>query len=234
LVVSSPRGTGTGPPGSTRTEAAANATDGTDGTQATAGSTGQPDAGSTGRPHAGGMDAPGIGAAAVHRAVAAYRAAAGGGNPQALEMVFYPFPGPGSGAYAVATLPEPGHPALADRFGYRDGTVSAGEPVPDSPDTAAAKRWRFDDVNWPAIGAMLRGADSVCRAAMTRAGLPDQPDAFGRRAGVTHVIVERDTVFSAGKIVVRVYFGGGARWHGGYMMYSATGRVITNRYCTGS
>jgi hypothetical protein len=63
------------------------------------------------------------------------------------------------------------------------------------------------------------------------AKLPDQQDTFGRRAGVTHVIVERDTTFNAGKVVVRVYFSGGARWSGGYVLFTGAGALLSKRYC---
>ena len=173
-----------------------------------------------------------VGAKAVQEALAAYRAAVGGGDPLALEMVFYPFPDENSGAYAVATLPQRSHPAQADRYDYRDGQVGPPQPVPSSGELAANKRWRFGEVTWSAMPTMLKNADAVCRRAMSKAGITDEADTFGRKAGISHVIVERDTVFNDGHVIVRVYFSGGARWLGGYVPFSASGKVLTTQYCT--
>ena len=171
------------------------------------------------------------GPASVLQAVDAFRAAAGGGDPGAVELLFYPYPEGGSGgAYAIASLPQRAHPNLVDRYTYRDGAVGDPEPVPGAADPR--KVWNLSAVTWTSTASMFKSADAVCRAAMFKAGLPDQPDTFGRKAGITHVMVERDTVFNAGKVIVRVYFGGGARWTGGYVPFSATGKVLSTRYCT--
>jgi len=174
------------------------------------------------------------GAPSILAAVAAYRTAAGGGDPLALEMVFYPFPEPGSSPYALATLPQRTHPVQADRFEYRDGQVGAAEPVQASDDLAANKRWHFSDVSWSSMASMLRSTDAVCRGAMAKAGFTDQPDTFGKKAGISHVMVERDTVFNDGHVIVRVYFTGGARWSGGYVPFSATGKILSRQFCTTS
>jgi serine/threonine protein kinase len=184
-------------------------------------------------PATAGTSAPSgsTGAAAVSEAAEAYRKALGSKDPLAVEVVFYPYPKPSDSAFALATLPQPAHPALADRYEYRDGVVAAPTPVTASSDLGPAEQWHFSEVSWSKMDAMLRGADTVCRTAMTAAGLPDQPDTFGQRAGVTHVIVERDTTFNKGRVVVRVYFGGGARWSGGYVLYSAAGALLSRSYC---
>ncbi|MEJ2577914.1 MAG: serine/threonine-protein kinase [Kineosporiaceae bacterium] len=96
-------------------------------------------------------------------------------------------------------------------------------PFPDSGDTP--------EVTWSAMGSMMSRTDKTCRGAMEKADLPDEPDQFGDTAGLGHVIVERDDAFSNNKVVVLVYFSGGARWSGGYIRYSATGKLLRN-YCT--
>jgi serine/threonine protein kinase len=191
-------------------------------------------AGGAGPTQASGAGAPaGLrGAAAVNAAVDAYRAAVGGGNPLAQQIVFFPFPDAGTQPYAIATLPEPAHPQLLDEYYYRNGAVAAPTAVPSTPSLANGAGWHFGDVKWSAIGTMLRYTDSICRGAMTRANLTDTADSSGRRAGVTTVIVERNSLFDSGKVVVLVYFGGGARWEGGYVPYSSTGKPLTTRYCT--
>jgi Protein kinase domain len=188
-------------------------------------------------PGAGPQDDPtdaATGAAAVRKAVEAFRRTAGGGDPLAQGLVFYPFPRPGGAAYAIATLPQPDRPALVDRYTFRDGTVGPPEPVPATGGAGARTQWHLDDVTWSAIPAMLAGTERVCRAAMVKAGLPDEPDSSGGRSGITHVIVERDVVFNRGAIVVRVYFGGGPRWPGGYVPFGADGKLLTTRYCSAS
>jgi hypothetical protein len=172
------------------------------------------------------------GAAAILAAVNAYRQAVGGTDPSALEMTFYPNPGPTEQARAIATLPSRANPAIADEYTYSGGAVQA--PTPQAVPDVATLSWHFSAVSWSKVAAMLQSTDRVCRAAMRKANLPDVPDQFGDRAGISHVIMERDTAFYGGKVVVRVYFGGGAYWDGGYVPFYADGTKITDSYCTTS
>ncbi len=66
---------------------------------------------------------------------------------------------------------------------------------------------------------------------MAAAKVPDEEKVTGDKAGISHVIVERDTVFHDGAVVVRVYFDGGARWSGGYVPFTGAGKLLTKRYC---
>jgi serine/threonine protein kinase len=174
------------------------------------------------------------GAAAILAAVDAYRQAVGGTDPSALEMTFYPNPGPTDQARAIATLPSRANPAIADEYTYADGAVQAPTPQAVPVTDVATLSWHFSAVSWSKVAAMLQSTDRVCRAAMRKANLPDVPDQFGDRAGISHVIMERDTAFYGGKVVVRVYFGGGAYWDGGYVPFYADGTKITDSYCTTS
>lgn len=174
------------------------------------------------------------GAAAILAAVNAYRRTVGGSDPFAVSITFYPNPGPGEQASAFATLPNPTDRAIADEYRYSEGTVrDPSPPVPPATDVPALS-WRFSAVAWPKMAAMLQTTDRVCRATMQRAKLPDRPDQSGDRAGITHVIVERDTAFYDGKVIVRVYFGGGGYWQGGYVPFYADGTKITDTYCASS
>lgn len=174
------------------------------------------------------------GAAAILEAVNAYRRAVGGADPSAVEMTFYPFPEPTEQARAVATLPSRTNPAVANEYRYTDGAVQAPTPPVIPVTDTAALSWRFSAVTWSRTAAMLQTTERICRAAMQKAGRPDKPDQFGDRAGLSHVIIERDTAFYGGKVVIRVYFAGGAYWGGGYVPFYADGTKITNRYCTTS
>jgi serine/threonine protein kinase len=174
------------------------------------------------------------GAAAILEAVNAYRQAIGGTDPSAVEMTFYPTPGPSERARAVATLPSRTNPAIADEYRYSDGTVHDPTPPVIPVTDVTTLSWHFSTVSWSKTADMLQATDRICRAAMRKANLPDKPDQFGDRAGISHVIIERDTAFYGGKVVIRVYFTGGAYWDGGYVPFYANGTKITDRYCTTS
>jgi serine/threonine protein kinase len=174
------------------------------------------------------------GAAAILEAVNAYRQVVGGADPSAVEMTFYPNPGPTEQARAIATLPSRINPAIADEYRYSDGTVQDPTPPVIPVTDVAALSWHFSAVTWSKTADMLQATDRICRAAMRKANLPDKSDQFGDRAGVSHVIIERDTAFYGGKVVIRVYFTGGAYWDGGYVPFYANGTKITDRYCTTS
>jgi serine/threonine protein kinase len=174
----------------------------------------------------------GTGAAAILAAVNAYRQAVGGADPSAVEMTFYPSPGPTEQAWAIATLPSRVNPAIADEYRYSDGAVQAPTPPVIQATDVAALSWHFSAVAWSKTAAMLQTTDRICRAAMKKANRPDKQDEFGGRAGISHVIIERDTAFHGGKVVIRVYFDGGAYWDGGYVPFYADGTKITDSYCT--
>ena len=174
------------------------------------------------------------GAPAIQEAVEAYRRTLGGGDPYAVRMAFYPSPDPDQQARAIATFPSRASPAVADEYTYSDGVVRDPTPPVIRVTDVAARQWRFSAVAWPKMAAMLQTTEQVCRAAMNKAKLPDKPDQFGERAGISHVIVERDLTFYDGKVVVRVYFDGGAYWSGGYVPFYANGTKISDRYCTTS
>jgi hypothetical protein len=215
----SPPGSGTGP------------------STSVSGDPGRPTAGATQPPSASptaSSSAEPKGAEAILAAVSAYRQAVGGADPTAVEMTFYPNPAPSERARAIATLPSRTNPAIADKYTYSDGAVQAPTPQAVPGTDVVALSWHFSAVSWSKTAAMLQTTDRVCRAAMRKANLPDVPDQFGDRAGISHVIIERDTAFYGGKVVIRVYFGGGAYWSGGYVPFYADGTKITDRYCTTS
>jgi hypothetical protein len=120
----------------------------------------------------------------------------------------------------------------ADEYVYRNGAVGPPQPVAVAGQLTPSHEWHFSDVDWAAVASIIRRTDTVCRAAMRRAGVDDTPDASGKRSGVSYLVVQRQPGLADGKVVVLAYFSGGARWTGGYVIYAGTGRLITDRYCT--
>jgi serine/threonine protein kinase len=168
---------------------------------------------------------------AIRAAVNAFRTTSGVEDPSMVEITFYPFPDPGDSPDATADMVQQDHPNLSDEYRWDEGQV--GSPTPPLIPSTDIKtdQWKLSEVDWTAVDAMLDKTDKNCRAAMRKADLPDEPNTSGDGAGLTHVIVERDSVFLDGVVVVRVYFGGGARWDGGRMDFSGSGAVLHN-YCT--
>jgi hypothetical protein len=130
---------------------------------------------------------------ALHRAA--------GGRLLMTQAVLYP-------EYAIVQARQPAHPENVDRFVFRGGNVDGPSPVMIvGNENLDAKTFTREQV---AFGSVKR----LVRDAPTRLGIDG--------ARTTHVIVERDTVFAAGQIVVRVYAGTARR--SGYVEYDANGR----------
>jgi len=115
--------------------------------------------------------------------------------------VFYP-------EYAIAEVREPRQPQNVDRYLFRGGNVFPPTPVPST------------SINGP-LDAKTFTRAQVALEAVPRL-IADAPGRLGiAGAHPTHVIVERDTVFGGGRIVVRVY--ASTRRDAGYVEYDADG-----------
>ena len=169
------------------------------------------------------------GAALVPEAIKAYRAALGSKDPSAVELTVYLS---ADSPRAIALMQQKANPNLADEYDYEDGVVMDPKAPMIVPDNVHAAAWPFSAVAWSKVASMLQTTERVCRGAMRRGNIPDEADSFGDKAGLSHMIVERDAAFYGGKVIVRVYFDGGARWDGGYVPFYANGTKITDRYCT--
>ena len=127
---------------------------------------------------------------------------AAGGTLLMTELVLYP-------EYAVMQARDPRHPQNVDRYVFRAGAVDVPSPVMlvgnVDLDTETFTREQV------AFGEITR----LVRDARTQLG--------SRGARTTHVIIERDTVFAGGEIVVRVYAGTARR--SGYVEYDARGNL---------
>jgi hypothetical protein len=125
---------------------------------------------------------------------------AAGGRLLMTQAVLYP-------EYAIVQAREPEHPANVDRFAFRGGQVDGPSPVAIvGNENLDAKTFTRDQVAFETVKRLVRDAP-------TRLGIPG--------ARTTHVIIERDTVFSDGQIVVRVY--AGTLRGSGYVEYDANG-----------
>jgi serine/threonine protein kinase len=204
----------------------------TTGSATTPSSSSSDDPGSTTTPTpSDGTDSPGTlqGAEAVQHMVEEYRKAVQVADPEAVRLLFYPYTDDRS-PYGRAILVNPEDTRFVDEYRY-DAGVSTPEPTTMSQEDLTSKRWSFSEVAWSSMDSMFSRTESICRASMSEAGIPDQADADGDTAGITHLFVERDLAFHDGKVVVQVYFSGGARWSGGYVVFSASGSLLTDRYC---
>ena len=140
-------------------------------------------------------------AAGLTQAVEALRRAAGG---QLLFTHFVLYP-----TYAIAEARNPGRPEDLDRYVFRAGVVDPPSPVMIAGNrNLDTETFTPEEVAFARVPALVRGAPA-------QSGIAD--------ARVTHVIIERDTVFAAGAVVVRVYAGTARR--SGYVEYDATGRL---------
>jgi hypothetical protein len=126
---------------------------------------------------------------------------AAGGELRLLELVLYP-------QYAIAQARDPRQPANVDRYLFRAGTVDPPVPVMTFPGT------NLDAETFTRADVTFRDVPRLLLDARSRVGI--------RRAQVTHVIIERDTVFSGGAVIVRVY--AGTDRSSGYVEYTAGGR----------
>jgi hypothetical protein len=132
---------------------------------------------------------------------------AAGGRLLMTQAVLYP-------QYLIVQAREPAQPENVDRFVFRAGEVDGPSPMLIAgTGNLDAKTFTRDQVAFEAVGRLVRDAP-------TRIGIDG--------ARTTHVIVERDTVFAGGEVVVRVYAGNARR--SGYVEYDANGklrRVVT-------
>jgi hypothetical protein len=123
------------------------------------------------------------------------------------------------------------HPDLADVYHWDEGQVSSPTPPVVPPRDIETSQWTLSEVDWSAMDAMLDLTETRCRAAVQAAGLPDEPNMAGNLAGLSYVIVERDSLVLDGVVNVQVDFSGGARWVGGSIHFSGSGDVLFD-YCT--
>ena len=152
-------------------------------------------------------------ATALLQAVDGFRSALGA--PQVLQLnVQFPQT---SGPYAIIRYQVPDAPANVDERDWRDGKVTAAEPVRLTPlDDLTTDLWGMDSVNWNAVAAALPGVQALVEQS---AGAP-----FEGSTGLTHLIAEYGAPFYAAT-VVRVYVDGGPRTTGGYVALNADGTV---------
>ena len=108
------------------------------------------------------------------------------GEPtQFQDLVLYPH-------YAFATAQNPTLLDHFDSYGWRGGTVSA--PTPERNDAEAANfLFSIDQVNWPALSALISGAVTLTEV---------------EEGVVTHASISRNTFGSNTGIVIRVYVTG--------------------------
>jgi hypothetical protein len=127
---------------------------------------------------------------------------AAGGTLLMTELVLYP-------EYAIMQARDPRQRQNVDRYVFRAGAVAEPSPVMlvGSVDLDAETFTREQ----VAFGEITR----LVRDARTQIGVEG--------ARTTHVIIERDTVFAGGEIVVRVYAGTERR--SGYVEYDARGNL---------
>jgi hypothetical protein len=140
-------------------------------------------------------------AAGLTQAVEALRGAAGG-QLLLTQLALYP-------TYAIAEARNPRRPQDVDRYVFRAGVVDPSSPVMIvGTRDLDAETFTREEVAFARVPALVRGAPA-------QSGIAD--------ARVTHVIIERDTVFAAGAVVIRVYAGTAHR--SGYVEYDAAGRL---------
>jgi hypothetical protein len=140
-------------------------------------------------------------AAGLTQALTALRRAAGG-KLLLTELVLYP-------TYAIAEARNPRRPADLDRYLFRGGTVDLPSPV-----TIVGNR-DLDAETFTREEFVVAQVPGLVRAAPAQLAVED--------ARTTHVIIERDTVFAGGQVVIRVYAGSARR--SGYVEYDAAGKL---------
>jgi hypothetical protein len=140
-------------------------------------------------------------AAGLKEALDALQRAAGG-RLLLTQVVLYP-------TYAIAEARNPRRPADVDRYVFRAGVVDTPSPVTIvGTRNLDAETFTREEVAFAQVPALVRSA-------------PAQLGIEGARA--THVIIERDTVFAAGEVVIRV--DGGTARRSGYVEYDARAKL---------
>jgi hypothetical protein len=127
---------------------------------------------------------------------------AAGGQLLLTQLVLYP-------TYAIAQARNPRSPSDVDRYVFRDGGVD-----PPSPVMVAGNR-DLDAETFTRETFAFAQVPALVRRAPAQTGIPG--------AVTTHVIIERDTVFAAGQIVIRVYAGTARR--SAYVEYDARAKL---------
>lgn len=126
-----------------------------------------------------------------------------GADTELTELVIYD-------TYAIATYRSPDRPGDIDRVVWRDGEVSAPEPVGFTDDYA--------DALFTLSGVAVGQIPALGRQAL---------DGFGLENGqVTHAIVDRFFGLDDGGVAIRVYASDPDRGGGGYLLAAADGTVI--------
>jgi hypothetical protein len=127
---------------------------------------------------------------------------AAGGRLLMIQLVLYP-------EYAILEARDPGQRENVDRYLFRAGKVDAPSPVMTTANVdLESKTFLRSQVVFEAIPRLLREAPARLAIAGARP---------------THVIVERDTVFAGGAVVIRVYAGTARR--SGYVEYDGQGTL---------
>jgi hypothetical protein len=123
-----------------------------------------------------------------------------GGYMLMTDLVLYP-------DYAIVEALDPTRRENVDRYLFRAGKVDPPSEVPTTlNEDLEAKLFTRAQVSLSQVPRLVRDA-------------PVQLGITGART--THVIVQRDTVFAAGRVVIRVYAGTARR--SGYVEYDASG-----------